>query len=176
MSVRRYTAAVCVLFLVAAIWSPASVRADDLARDIREADPRNEGVDFTIRTSWWDDDIGLDIDDVSFDKAMTDVQRVLFMALERVADRDYDRFLLLYEGDARFFLDGKTAREIGKEYSWQNPIALMRKFLPELQTTEGHKAYPRLNDSLLGGTMEAIENMKRFHRDWYLEAELAESP
>ena len=154
---------------------PTQPVADDLAEEIANADPRNEGVDFDIETGLWNSDIGMNIEDVSLNKSMADVQRILFLTLERVSDRDFSRFYLLYEGDKRFYLEGGKARTIGQDYSWQNPIALIREFLPALRDMDDRKTYPRLNPSLLGGTMEAMENMKRFHMEWYLQEELAES-
>ena len=46
---------------------------------------------------------------------MSDVQRVLFMALECAADRDFDRFLLCYQGDARLYIERAAARTGGTQ-------------------------------------------------------------
>ncbi len=72
-------------------------------------------------------------------------------------------------GKTKFKIDGDYFQTLGEEYSWQNPIYIVRTFSKNLKNPDGTRTYPKWTGGWLGVTKEQMEDFNDFHKKWYLE-------
>lgn len=134
-------------------------------------DPRNEPVDWAVyaRLGVVPGTLVLDLRNIDEDAAMLDVDRGLFMIAERFAEREFDRVILAYKGQERFQLPGAYFQRIGEEYSWQNPVVLIRELPQNVYFTDGSRVFNVWTGGVLGVMSSQLADHQTLHELWYLE-------
>ena len=114
-------------------------------------DSRNNGIKVSVHYSWYMNPSILvyNLKSVSSDKSPADVFRAFLQFAEEVSDKNF--------------------KEIGQEYSWQNPIYTMRTFPEHLSKPDGSRAYGVWTGGLLGVLGEQMDDHNNFHHKWYLD-------
>jgi hypothetical protein len=143
------------------------------ANSALSSDPRNETVQWAVYHRWGISPatIVLDVRSLDFDAAMADVDRGLFQIAERFSERRYDKVLLAYQGEAKFYLDGAYFQQLGSEYAWQNPIALVRELPQNVRELDGAPAFETWTGGWLGVASAQMRDHEELHYRWYLEQE-----
>jgi hypothetical protein len=133
-------------------------------------DPRNAGVDVSVRYGYYVDPTVLvyDLRDIRSTNSMVDVFRVFLQFAEQLRHRQFEVVELSFHGTVKFKLSGEYFRELGRGYGTQNPMYTMRTFPEHLLTAGGSRAYSSWSGGWLGVTLKQIEDFNDFHARWYL--------
>ena len=159
-----------VLILVAVwAWNHSAVQGP--LQDVLSGDPRNKGIEASSHFGSYVDSrlLIFDIKAVDAEKSPADVFRVLLQFAEAVRGRHFDKVVLAHRGKAKFQLEGSYFRQLGEEYSTQNPIFTMRTFPEHLVRPDGTKAFGGWTGGLLGVVKEQLDDFGEFHRQWYVD-------
>jgi len=87
---------------------------------------------------------------------------------DKMKDRKFREVRLAYRGETKFILSGKDFRDIGREYSYQNPVYIVRTFPEKLRTPDGKKAFSTWSGGLLGVLGRQMEDVNELGQRWYL--------
>lgn len=138
--------------------------------EVLKSDPRNGGIEVTVRYSNYVDPSILvyDLTNVSASKTPADVFRVLLQFADRIKSERFTQVRLAYQGTIKFTLSGSYFQTIGQEYDTQNPIYTMRTFTENLKTPDGSRAYSSWTGGLIGVLNKQLEDFNDFHKSWYL--------
>ena len=138
--------------------------------DVVRGDPRNAGVEVSVRYSYYIDPAVLvyDLRDIRSTNSMVDVFRVFLQLAERLRDRQFEVVELSFRGTVKFKLSGEYFRTLGREYGTQNPVYTMRTFPEHLLGVDGSQAYPGWSGGWLGVTLKQMGDFNDFHARWYL--------
>lgn len=109
-----------------------------------------------------------DLQDVSADKSMVDVFRVFLQYAEKSTNNKFDLVLLAFRGQVKFQIKGSYFRQLGEEYSYQNPVYTARTFPENLYLPDGTKAFSKWEGGAIGVTKEQMEDFNEFHEEWYI--------
>ncbi len=139
-------------------------------------DPRNNGIKVSVHYSWYVNPSVLvyNLKSVSSDKSPADVFRAFLQFAEEVSDKNFKEVILAFRGKPKFKMDGDYFQEIGKEYSWQNPIYTVRTFPEHLTKPDGSRAYDVWTGGLLGVLGKQMDDQNDFHRKWYIDDMLSD--
>jgi len=138
--------------------------------EVVKGDARNHGIAVRVHYGAYLNTKHLvyDLRDVDSDKAMLDVFRVLLQFAEAVSETEFDTVTLCFRGRPRFELDGSYFREIGTEYSWQNPVYTSRTFPEHLRLPDGARAFAPWSGGILAVVARQMDDFSEFHMDWYM--------
>jgi hypothetical protein len=108
--------------------------------------------------------------------SMADVDRVLFKAADALKAQNFGSVVLAYHGRARWRLEGAHFHEIGQEWSYQNPIYLVRTFPEHVTKMDGTPAFSEWSGGLLGVLLQELKQHNELHMRWYLLAVAGKDP
>ena len=109
-----------------------------------------------------------DLRDVPGDKSRLDVMRVVLQYADRLKEQEFETVELAYRGDIRFSVDGAYFQELGQEYEFQNPVYTLRTFPEHVNGLDGTPAFGTWTGGLFGVLGRQMEDLNRFHDQWYL--------
>jgi len=150
-------------------WNYTTLQAK--MNDVIKKDYRNSGIGITVRYGNYTnpDKLIYDMHTIPDDAAPVDVFRVLLQFAEKKQDTQFKVVVLCWRGDPKFLLDGKYFRQLGKEYSWQNPIYTMHTFPENVKHLDGTAAYSCWTGGWLGVALKQTEDHYDFHCKWYID-------
>ena len=171
---RRWPIALAVAVVVAAI--PLTIFALNHSQvqshlnNVVGGDPRNGGIVVSTHYAGWvnADVLTFDLKKVPGDKSPADIFRVFLQFAHRMRDKHFDKVQLCFRGKVKFLLPGSDFRELGNQYSWQNPAYLVRTFPEKLKNPDGSRAFPAWSGGVLGVAMRQMKDFNEFHRRWYI--------
>lgn len=137
--------------------------------EVLDKDPRNKGVEISVHYKTYVNPSVLvyDLRGISGTNSRLDVTRVLLQFAEQVKDRKFERVELAFRGEAKFLLDGDYFQELGREYSFQNPVYTMNHMPENLRRPDGTRAFDTWTGGWLGVSMRQMEDFNGFHDQWY---------
>lgn len=141
-------------------------------RNAVAADVRNQGVTFRVHYQQFLNPTVLtfDLRSVTGEKTPADVFRVFLQSADALKQHDFRRIELQYRGQVRFVILGSYFKELGTEFSSQNPLYTMRTFTAHVLRPDGSKAFPGWTGGWLGVLQKEMEQFAEFHRQWYLSS------
>ena len=137
--------------------------------DVIEQDSRNSGIEVSAHLNYYIDYNTLEYNLTAVENnSMADVFRVLLQYAEEIKEKDFNEVILSHKGKEKFKLEGEYFKQLGEEYSWQNPVYTMRTFPENVLKMNGDKAFPKWSGGLLGVMKEQTEDFYEFHKKWYI--------
>ena len=138
--------------------------------DVFEKDARNRGVQIYAHYDYFlnPNVININFWNIEDDKTMADIDRLLFQFAELLKDKSYGKVIFSFRFNKKFFMKGEYFKKIGEEYSYQNPVYLIRKFPEELYNMDGSKAFSTWTGGLFSVLKNQMEDHNKFHQVWYL--------
>lgn len=109
-----------------------------------------------------------DLRDVGLQASSAGVIGGFFAFAEEMKDRDFNEVLLAWRGEVRFRLPGDDFKEIGEEFSWQNPVYLLRTLPERLETPEGQRAFDTWTGGMLGVLNQQMDDVNSFTDQWFM--------
>lgn len=136
-----------------------------------DSDNRNSGIEIDLHYKSYiiPNVLVFNLKNVSNDKAVADVFRVLLQTTSALKEKDFETIELAFKGASKFKLKGSYFQELGKEYETQNPVYTMRTFPENLMDMKGQSAYSEWSGGLLGVLNKQMEDFNDFNKKWYLE-------
>lgn len=132
-----------------------------------EGDNRNSGIDVTVKYDSYINFETLIYDLENFSgKAPIDIFRVFLQYAEAKKSDTFDYIVLSYRRKEKFKITGKYFKQLGSEYSTQNPIYTTRTFPENLLKMDGTKAYGTWTGGILGVLKEQMEDFNDFIKKW----------
>lgn len=116
-----------------------------------------------------------DLRSISGEAAPIDVVRTLFQGADALKDKSFDKVILAYEGQDKFYLEGAFFKNLGLEFGTQNPIYTMRTLPQNVRRLDGTSAYGTWTGGLLGVVARQMEDLGQFSKDWFLTDALLEA-
>lgn len=110
-----------------------------------------------------------DLRSVSMEASAIDVDRVLLRFAETQQHRRFNTVILAYQGQAKFVLKGEFFKQVGSDFSNQNPIYILRTLPENVYKTDGSPAFGTWTGGLLGVVGKQMEDLNRFHQQWFLD-------
>ena len=140
-------------------------------QEVLQADPRNTEIEaFTYYNGLKNPAVLVyDLQEVSLNKSMADVLRVLLQFAEKAQSHKFESVELAFRGKAKFRMSGDYFQQLGQEYSWQNAVYTVRTLPENLKNLDGTAAYPEWTGGLIGVVGKQMEDVNDFHRRWWLE-------
>jgi len=159
-----------IVIAVAAIYAVNYFQLQQPMNQTIKSDPRNDGIDVSVRYSNYIDPSTLiyDLRKVSGSNSPSDVFRVLLQFADQIKKKRFSTIELAYKGKTKFKLDGSYFQSLGEEYGSQNPVYTMRTFPEHLKTPYGSEAYSGWSGGWLGVLNKQLEDFNDFHKRWYL--------
>ncbi len=74
---------------------------------------------------------------------------------------------LYARGQEKFKLDGAYFKQLGDEYSWQNPVYTIRTFPSHVMNPDGNPAYSDWQGGILAVTTQQLDDFNDFSDKWY---------
>jgi len=136
-----------------------------------DSDSRNSGIgiDLHYKNYIIPNVLVFNLKNVSNDKAVADVFRVLLQTTSALKEKNFETIELAFKGTSKFKLKGSYFKELGKEYETQNPVYTMRTLPENLFDMKGQAAYSEWTGGLLGVLNKQMEDFNDFNKKWYLE-------
>lgn len=153
--------------------------ASPVTRDLREvvnADSLNAGIAARAYYGGRFDRsvVVFDVHDLELSKSRVDVMRLLVQFADSQKGRSYERVVLAYRGDHRFFLSGEYFSRLGREYAWQSFLDTFRTMPENVFDLDGTRAFATPTGGMFGVMNAQLEDAIRFHDEWYLDDLLAQ--
>ena len=135
------------------------------------ADPRNDGVGVIAHYGWFvnPDVLVFDLRDVSGNNSEADVLRSLLQFAQAMQNANFGTVILAYKGHARFMLKGSYFKQLGVEFSYQNPVYTLRTLPEHVYNLDGTPAFGTWSGGLLGVVGHQMEDLNSFGKQWFLE-------
>lgn len=135
------------------------------------SDNRNSGIEIDLHHKNYiiPNVLVFNLKNVSNDKAIADVFRVLLQTTSALKEKDFETIQLAFKGTPKFKLKGSYFKELGKEYETQNPVYNMRTFPGNLMHMKGQAAYSQWTGGLLVVLNKQMEDFNDFNKKWYLD-------
>lgn len=139
-------------------------------------DVRNEKVSIAVYRQYGvsPSTIVFDVREVKPEAALADVTRTLFKGAEALKERRFERVVLAHEGHAKFYLEGEYFQELGKRFSYDNPVYLLRTLPENVHKLDGTKAYGTWTGGILGVLGRQLEDLNAFGAAWLVDTEAIE--
>lgn len=170
---KKSIIAICTIILVViiGIYSFNYLQLQSQMNDVIKGDPRNNGVEVSVHFGNYVNPSVLvyELKSISGTNSVADVFRVFLQFAEKVESKKFDVVELSFRGKTKFKINGDYFQELGKTYSWQNPVYTMRTFPENLMNSDGSRAYPEWTGGWLGVLGKQMEDFNDFHKKWYLE-------
>ena len=137
-----------------------------------DGDPRNDGISVFAHYGMLinPNELVFDLWGISRDNSAADVTRVLLQYADALKDRRFEKVILSYKGERKFFLKGEFFHALGAEYQTQNPVYTMRTFPENVYELDGTSAFGTWTGGLLGVVGKQMGDFNEFHKRWYLSA------
>ena len=134
------------------------------------ADSRNEGVVAIAHYGWFVNPnvLVFDLRSISGNNSEADVLRCLLQFAEAMKSNNFSTVILAYKGNARFILKGDYFKELGVEFSYQNPIYTLRTLPEHVYNMDGSPAFGIWTGGLLGVVGHQIQDLNTFGGKWFL--------
>ena len=134
------------------------------------SDNRNSGIEIDLHYKNYiiPNVLIFNLKNVSNDKAVADVFRVLLQTTAALEEKEFETIELAFRGKSKFKLKGSYFKELGKEYEVQNPVYTMRTFPENILEMTGQNAYSVWTGGLLGVLNKQMEDFNDFNKKWYL--------
>ncbi len=138
---------------------------------VRDADPRNEGIEVFVHYKYFVDPTVLvyDLRAVSEKSSPMDVTRVLLQFAEHQKEKSVAAVELAYRGQEKFRIMGDYFQALGKEYGTQNPMYTIRTLPENLYKPDGKQAFGTWTGGMLGVFGQQMEDFKEWHSSWYIK-------
>ena len=107
--------------------------------------------------------------DIEGDKSMADIDRVLLQFSEVMKNENFQELIFSFRFNKKFFITGKYFKKLGEEFSYQNPVYILRKLAENIYKLNGQKSYSTWTGGLIGVVKEQMEDHNEFHQEWYLK-------
>ncbi len=132
-------------------------------------DSRNDGIVVNVHFGGYlqKSILEYNLKSISSNKSKADVFRVFLQFSEEMKENSFKQIYLSFRGNKKFIINGDYFNTLGKEYSFQNPIYIMRTFPENLKKLDGQNAYPEWTGGLLGVSNKQLEDFDDFHNNWY---------
>lgn len=139
-------------------------------KKVIDSDDRNNGIDIQAHYSLYiiPSVLVLDVRNIQGDKSASDVFRILLQFSESMDNKSFDVIELASKGVTKFVLKGDYFKQIGSEYSEQNPVYTMRTFPENVFKVNGDKAFSSWSGGVLGVLKNQMEDFVEFHKQWYI--------
>lgn len=130
-------------------------------------DSRNSGIELAVSY-----DSYINFKTIVFDleefkgKAPVDLFRAFLQYADAMQKQKFDYVILSYRGNRKFKIPGNYFKQLGSEYSTQNPVYTMRTFPENLLHLDGTKAYGQWTGGVLGVLKQQMEDFNDFIRKW----------
>lgn len=159
-----------LILIVFAIWLWNYLTLQQKMNSVINNDYRNSGVEVSVHYGSYINNNNLiyNLTSISGSNSPVDIFRVFLQFAEKVKNDKFSNVELEYRGKLKFKLSGAYFRELGREYSSQNPIYTMRKFPSNLINPDGTQAYSEWTGGLLGVLNKEMEDFNDFHKKWYM--------
>lgn len=171
---NRFLRLIIIFILVINLYCGMNNPFQPLMNEVIKNDSRNKGIEVSVYYGENKSILMYDLKAISNENSMADVFRVFLQFAEKVKSYKFDKVELAFRKKVKFLIDGDYFQNLGKEYSYQNPIYTMRTFPENLINPDGSKAYPKWTGGWLGVSKKQIEDFNDFHKKWYLEDLLKE--
>lgn len=160
-----------IVLTAAAIISVNYISLHRHAASVISSGAANEGIKVIARYQWLvnPEVVIYDLRGVAADKSTADVSRVLFRFAEKIKDREYKKVVISFQGNEKFYLDGKYFKKLGNEFAEQNPIYLIRTLPENLYKPDGSKAFGSWSGGWLAVMTKQMDDFNSFHRQWYID-------
>jgi hypothetical protein len=161
---------ITIIVICGAIWLWNYLSLQQEMNSVINKDYRNSGIDVSVHYSSYikPNELVYDLTNVSGSKSPSDVFRVLLQFAEQIKEKEFTTVMLEHNGKLKFLINGSYFHELGKEYSFQNPVYTMRTFSSNLKNPDGTQAYSTWTGGLLGVVNEQLEDFNDFHKRWYI--------
>ena len=165
---------VVMILIGVAIFAANEILLSSPMSQVIANDPRNSGVDVSVHFGCFVDPRVLvyDIQGVSGDKSEADVFRVFLQFAHEVQATKFEEVDLACKGHTKFIIHGSYFRQLGHDYSWQNPVYTDRTFPENVFNPDGSPAYAAVEGGFLGVDLEEIQDFNDLHARWW-KSELA---
>ena len=111
---------------------------------------------------------------VGWGATQAEVIGVFLRFADQMKDREFGEIRLAYRGKTKFILDGEDFHDIGREFSYQNPVYVIRTFPEKLRTPGGRRAFSTWSGGVLGVLGKQMEDLNDLGRRWYLNDMLSD--
>ena len=141
------------------------------AQSALSKDYRNKSAQVAVYQRWGvlPSEIVFDIRSVEGTVSRADITRMLFQVAEAFEDKEFDWVVLAYKGKAKFKIPGEHFQEIGREFSYQNPVYLMRKLPQNVCELDGSAAFASYSGGWLGVLGAEMDDLNELHDRWWLD-------
>lgn len=156
------------ILAIVSVWNYTSVHGP-VSKSLKN-DPRNDGVEVLVHHKWFINPnvLVFDLRHVSGTNSPADVTRTLLQAAETLKHKRFESVLLSYRGSTKFMLKGDFFQNLGAEYGLQNPIYTLRTLPENVYNVDGTPAFDTWTGGWLGATSRQMEDLNKFHREWFL--------
>lgn len=87
---------------------------------------------------------------------------------QEMRNRDFDHVYLASRGSVKFRISGAEFKQIGQEFSLQNPVYLLRTLPEKLETPDGGRAFPTWTGGLIGVLGQQMKDVQEFSLAWWM--------
>ena len=110
----------------------------------------------------------ININQIDQDKAPMDVFRVFLQFAEKLRDKDFENVELSSKGVLKFTLKGRYFKQLGVQYSSQNPVYTIRTFPENVYRPDGQRAFSSWSGGLIGVVGKQMQDFNEFCKEWYI--------
>lgn len=169
----RPRSAIWLLVPVAFVAAAASWNYFSAQRPLSSAlasDPRNGGLSEFAHYQWYVNPnvLVFDLRGVSETNSELDVLRSLLQYTQAVKSRNFSKVVLAYKGQPRFMLKGSYFKQLGVDYSHQNPVYTLRTLPEHVYNLDGTPAFGTWTGGWLGVVKHQMHDLNAFSRQWFL--------
>jgi hypothetical protein len=123
--------------------SPITIDVEQSLKEVLQSDPRNSGIKMNARYGKYiiPSTLVINIKDVSDDKSMSDVFRVLLHYSAKIKEKQFKTIELTSRGKTKFVLKGDYFKKLGEEFGSQNVVYTVRTFPENVYKLDGTRAF-----------------------------------
>jgi len=162
---------IIILIIICVVWLWNHLSLQQEMNSVIEGDYRNSGIEVSVHYAYYVNvnKLVYNLTSISGSKSPSDVFRVFLQFAEQIKGKEFSVIELEHNGKLKFIIDGSYFNQLGKEYSFQNPVYTMRTFPANLKNPDGSQAYSEWTGGLLGVLNKQMEDFNDFHKKWYIE-------
>lgn len=155
------------LILITAIYGYNYLKLQSPMNKVIEMDNRNSGIEVAVRYDLYVNIKVIKYDLVDFaSKSPADLFRAFLQFAESMQKETFDYVILCSQGNSKFKINGSYFKQLGSEYSTQNPVYTMRTFPEKLMKLDGSRAYGQWEGGVLGVLTKQMEDFNDFVKEW----------
>jgi len=159
-----------VFFIIIVIYFYNYNQLQSKMNNVINNDSRNNGIVVNVHFGGYlqKSILVYNLKSISSNNSKADVFRVFLQFTEKMKNKDFKQIHLSFKGKTKFLLKGSYFKNLGEEYSFQNPIYTMRTFPENLENPDGSKSYSGWTGGWLAVSQKQMEDFNDFHDKWYL--------